>query len=395
MTDTERERINAICEVAGVTEIDDLSDGFHTFRQLYYQRMMLFAAIVRQNKDKEWKSLRHEDGELCFGGGWFIVGIDTPEGSYTYHYENKYFDLFDCEILDYSKHWDGHTEKDVTRLLSLPKEQLFCEDTTEGTTSDTISRQAARHALCKAVHKDEDIPCNNQTGSCLWTGTRVCDYVREIDALPSVQPDLQPTCNQLATDTISRQAAIDRFNVIRPVDPKKDEYTKGIDVGIAMCIVAVKDQPTIQSQSTAGQLNDSAQSTDLIDRQAALEMVRTMQTYKLFMGDDMILIDKADVQTELMMLPSVQPEHKVRFADKDHVWIDGKQYISLPRFQEAVKEAQPKEGHWIQYEKRFPWRFHYKCSECGNYLDFSGVNGGRGKANYCPNCGAKMKGETK
>lgn len=139
MTDSERERINAICEVAGVSEIDDLSDGFHTFRQLYYQRMMLFATIVRQNKDKAWKSLRHEDGELCFGGGWFIVGIDTPEGSYTYHYENKYFDLFDCEILDYGKHWDGHTEKDVTRLLSLPKVQLSCE----GTTSDMISRQAA------------------------------------------------------------------------------------------------------------------------------------------------------------------------------------------------------------------------------------------------------------
>lgn len=123
MTDTERERISAICEVAGVTEIDDLSDGFHTFRQLYYQRMVLFATIVKQNKDKAWKSLRHEDGELCFGGGWFIVGIDTPEGSYTYHYEDNYYSLFDCEELERSKHWDGHTEKDVTRLLALPSAQ--------------------------------------------------------------------------------------------------------------------------------------------------------------------------------------------------------------------------------------------------------------------------------
>lgn len=55
--------------------------------------------------------------------------------------------------------------------------------------SDLIERQAARHALCKAVHKGEDIPCENQTASCLWTGTRVCDYVREIDALPTVQPE--------------------------------------------------------------------------------------------------------------------------------------------------------------------------------------------------------------
>ena len=110
------------------TGIDDLSDGFHTFRQLYYQRMMLFLTIVKQNKERSWKSLRHEDGELCFGGGWFIVGIDTPEGSYTYHYEDNFFSLFDCVELERAKHWDGHTEKDVTRLLSLPSAEPnpFC-----------------------------------------------------------------------------------------------------------------------------------------------------------------------------------------------------------------------------------------------------------------------------
>ena len=120
---TREEKMKAICEIAGVNEIDDVSDGFHTFRQLYYQRMMLFAVIVKQNRDRAWKSLRHEDGELCFGGGWFIVGIDTPEGSYTYHYEDNYYSLFDCKELERAKHWDGHTEKDVIRLLSLPSSQ--------------------------------------------------------------------------------------------------------------------------------------------------------------------------------------------------------------------------------------------------------------------------------
>ena len=99
--------------------IGEMSDGYHTFNGLYYQRMMLFAALVRAHRGKAWKSHRHEDGELCFGGGWFIVGIDTPEGSYTYHYEDKDWDLFDCTELPVAKHWDGHTEKDVTRLLSL------------------------------------------------------------------------------------------------------------------------------------------------------------------------------------------------------------------------------------------------------------------------------------
>ena len=129
MTDEMRAREEAICKVANVNSIGEVSDGFHTFNGLYEQRMILFAALVKAYKDKAWKSYRHEGGEYCFGGGWFIVGIDTPEGSYTYHYENKYFDLFDCEILDYGKHWDGHTEKDVTRLLSLsPAQAEPCED---------------------------------------------------------------------------------------------------------------------------------------------------------------------------------------------------------------------------------------------------------------------------
>lgn len=100
--------------------IGEMSDGYHTFNGLYYQRMMLFAALVKAYRDKAWKSYRHEDGELCFGGGWFVVGIETPEGNYTYHYENKDFDLFDCKELPAAPHWDGHTEQDVTRLLSLP-----------------------------------------------------------------------------------------------------------------------------------------------------------------------------------------------------------------------------------------------------------------------------------
>lgn len=120
MTDTELARRMAICEVAGVGDIGEISDGFHTFNSLYEQRMILFAALVKAYKDKSWKSYRHEDGEYCFGGGWFVVGIDTPEGGYTYHYENKYWDMFDCVDLPRAKHWDGHTEADAeTRLMSL------------------------------------------------------------------------------------------------------------------------------------------------------------------------------------------------------------------------------------------------------------------------------------
>ena len=124
MTDTEMQRIKAVCDVAGIDDIGELSDGFHTFNGLYEQRLILFAALVKAYKDKAWKSYRHEDGEYCFGGGWFVVGIDTPEGSYTYHYENKYWDMFDCIDLPRAKHWDGHTDDDAeTRLMSLQPER--------------------------------------------------------------------------------------------------------------------------------------------------------------------------------------------------------------------------------------------------------------------------------
>ena len=103
-------------------DMGEVSDGYHTFNQLYHQRAVLFAALVKQNKDKAWKSFKHSDGEFCFGedSEMFIVGIDTPEGSYTYHYHKKYWDMFDCRELVVGKEWDGHTEEDVTRLLSLP-----------------------------------------------------------------------------------------------------------------------------------------------------------------------------------------------------------------------------------------------------------------------------------
>ena len=38
------------------------------------------------------------------------------------------------------------------------------------------------------------------------------------------------------------------------------------------------------------------------------------------------------------------------------------------------------------------WSRIHKCSQCGNVLDFDGVNAGRGDANFCPSCGADMRG---
>ena len=100
-------------------DVEKISDGYHTFADLYEQRLILSAALAKNNPNA-WKSKRHEDGSVPFGGGWFIMGFDTDEGCYTYHYELKDWDLFQCKELDKGKPWDGHTSKDVRRLLSIP-----------------------------------------------------------------------------------------------------------------------------------------------------------------------------------------------------------------------------------------------------------------------------------
>ena len=105
-----------------IKDIGEVSDGYHTFNSLYHQRAILFLALTRAYPDKTWKTKRHENEEYCFdkNGEWFLVGIDTPEGPYTYHFETgKYWWLFDCKILEKAPPFDGHTDKDVGRLLSL------------------------------------------------------------------------------------------------------------------------------------------------------------------------------------------------------------------------------------------------------------------------------------
>ena len=60
-------------------------------------------------------------------------------------------------------------------------------------------------------------------------------------------------------------------------------------------------------------------------------------------------------------------------------------------------DAEPvKHGHWIGEKPKTKFFFSqrvFKCSVCGHYLDFDGVNAGRGSANFCPNCEAKMDEE--
>lgn len=101
--------------------IDQVSDGYHSFEQLYYHRMVMFAVIVNNlGGENAWKSWKHHDGTMY--DNYFIVGIETNQGDYSYHYHKDYWDMFDAIELENSPEWDGHKPEDITRLFDLRKE---------------------------------------------------------------------------------------------------------------------------------------------------------------------------------------------------------------------------------------------------------------------------------
>ena len=98
------------------------SDGYHTFNELYEFRKAYNAALFNEwaagGKCSVHKSWRHHDGELCFGGGWFIVVAVLPNGQISNHYEAKDWNLFGVPETERALfEFDGHTSIDVVARL--------------------------------------------------------------------------------------------------------------------------------------------------------------------------------------------------------------------------------------------------------------------------------------
>ena len=100
--------------------IGNLSDGYHTFNELYHHRAILFSVICNSMPDKAWKSKLHDTGDMY--DGMFIVGIETPEGQATYHYDiEPYWDMFKVKELEKAPKWDGHTPDEAINRISKIK----------------------------------------------------------------------------------------------------------------------------------------------------------------------------------------------------------------------------------------------------------------------------------
>jgi len=112
---------------------DNISDGHHTFWELYKHRIHNFMALCRSlllwdklNHPIVWKymyecirSKKHDDGSEW--KWWFILQLETPEGQISYHLPDEYFDRCSfAEEKEKANKWDWHTSDDVLdRLLKL------------------------------------------------------------------------------------------------------------------------------------------------------------------------------------------------------------------------------------------------------------------------------------
>ena len=122
-------------------DANDVSDGYHTFGQLYdcrlaynvalfnewglehlmYKQGLIGSNVPIKPKYNVHKSFKHHDGELCFGGGWFIVVAVLPTGQISNHYKLEDWDLFKIPETEKALvEFDGHTTDDVIdRLIAL------------------------------------------------------------------------------------------------------------------------------------------------------------------------------------------------------------------------------------------------------------------------------------
>jgi len=99
-----------------------ISDGYHTFGELYDHRIILYITLSRllhsvNSSHKIWRTIKHSDNSII--NGWFVMGINEEAGSQiTYHLPIEYWD--ECrfaETLDKAPEYDNHSSKDV--LLRL------------------------------------------------------------------------------------------------------------------------------------------------------------------------------------------------------------------------------------------------------------------------------------
>lgn len=102
-----------------------ISDGYHTFDELYEHRCILWIALCaavahdpQYQYRQTWRSRLHSDGSMY--EGWFVLGMTNEKGEQmTYHLPVRKWDSCSfAQTLDRCPPFDGHTSADVLKRIS-------------------------------------------------------------------------------------------------------------------------------------------------------------------------------------------------------------------------------------------------------------------------------------
>ena len=161
-------------------------------------------------------------------------------------------------------------------------------------------------------------------------------------------------------DLISRQQAIDHWRLIIDATNTDSRYNMGFVDGLEFCISHLSTMPSAQPEISCSEIPNNS---DAISRQAAIDAFNTNI-------DELVVAGKENADAVERYLNRVIDEIK-----------------QLP----PIQPAEPKRGKWIEIEA-FDDSRYVKCDQCKTVQVFYY---GKRNTNFCPNCGADMRGEQK
>ena len=106
---------------------NDISDGYHTFDELYQHRILLFLALIKSLSFDGVTTMKYRPDHY---EGWDAVYLElggNPRKQISYHLPSSYRNIVasHCDLADDNYKWDGHSSKDVIdRLYNYVNEYI-------------------------------------------------------------------------------------------------------------------------------------------------------------------------------------------------------------------------------------------------------------------------------
>ena len=173
---------------------------------------------------------------------------------------------------------------------------------------------------------------------------------------------------------------ISRLEVIQIIEKMRARIGHNLERSVGRAMIEILDEvgEDVEKLPSALGTNSAEVGTDLISKKAVLVAVKDALMAWSYMPewrDEKILKAIAD-------LPSAQPEPSQVARDIARI-VGNEQDMRVIAQPERIKGRWEQDGH------------HIRCDQCGMYMCDTDREGDRIPTEFCPHCGADMRGEQK